>query len=51
MQRKNKSVTSANAATPIPLQDIVQSSPSKPREKEKPQIITATVHRPTFGTS
>lgn len=48
MQRKNKSAFSST--TPVPIEEVIEnSSPSKPRPKEK--IITATVYRPTFGTS
>jgi hypothetical protein len=50
MQRKNKSITLSSTTTSVPIQDIVESS-SSPKPLEKPQIITATVHRPTFGTS
>lgn len=50
MQRKNKSSQPSNAITPISIEEILEnSSPSKPKAKEK--IITASVYRPTFGTS
>ena len=49
LHRKNKVTPNATTA-PVPLQEILPS-PSKLVEKEKPQVITATVYRPTFGTS
>ena len=53
MQRKNKSSTQpSNTTTPISISEVLEnSSPSKPPPKAKEKIITATVHRPTFGTS